>query len=248
MPHPARRDDLSRFLVHLTRDYEESTARANLFGMLKDKQIEARNAHCLFKHEITNLGFSAVLTKAFHTVCLTETPLPQIHRLTGAIPGRRIELQAYGLVFNKDHLIERGASPAIYLNAKGTKLRTYLLERFRKDFTGITRYQTLRQQQAAHFESIIQYYALINIIADNYDFMWEREWRHSGPLTFKYRDLVAIIAPQPDGFRAYCAKRLSTSAMRFVNMIPIIAPTWSYEDIVETMSVTIWNANREPAD
>ena len=246
MPHPSRRDDLSRFLVHLTRHYDNKTACENLIGILRDKKIDARNPHCLFKHEVTRLGFSQLLRKGFHTVCLTETPLTQIHRLTGTIKGRQIELQGYGLVFNKNDLIGRGASPAIYLNAKGTKLRDYLLNRFRDDFQGITKLKALAQQEQEHYGSIMQYYALINIIADHYDFTWEREWRYSGPLKFKYRDLVAIVAPDPESFASECRPQLPDPARKYLEMIPIIAPTWTYDDIVDTMSVKIWDANCKP--
>src|SRR5258707_230096 len=131
MPHPAHRDDLSRFLVHLTREYDDTPARDNLVSILRDKTIEARNAHCLFIHDINGRDFSQKLRKAFRTVCFTETPLPQLHRLSGEIPGRRVALSPYGLVFAKRALIDRGASPAIYINAYGTGLREYLLDRFR---------------------------------------------------------------------------------------------------------------------
>jgi len=45
MEIPNNRDDLSRFLVHLTRDFEGELARHNLVQILKEKTIEARNAH-----------------------------------------------------------------------------------------------------------------------------------------------------------------------------------------------------------
>src|SRR4051812_40273150 len=52
MPRPACRDDLSRFLIHRTREYEGARERKSLLTMLYDKTIEARNAHRLFVHEI----------------------------------------------------------------------------------------------------------------------------------------------------------------------------------------------------
>jgi hypothetical protein len=246
MRHPARREDFSRFLIHLTRNYEGTPARDNLVAMLRERVIEARNPHCLFQHEITNMGFSPLLSKAFTTVCFTETPLTQIHRLTGTIPGRRIELRPYGLVFNKDDLIRRGASPAIYLNAKGTKLRNYLLNRFRDDFNGIRKLKTLRALQMDDYGSIIQYYALVNIIAENYDFTWEREWRHSGRLKFQYRDLVAIVASDPDTFATRCKIQLPQRVRKYMDMIPIISPSWSYEDMLEAMSIKIWDNACKP--
>jgi hypothetical protein len=247
MPHPSRREDLSRFLVHLTRDSHESSARENLVSILRDKTIEARNSHCLFKHDILKLGFSEVLAKRFKTVRFTETPLMHIHRLTGKIPGRSVELTGYGLVFAKDALIERGACPAIYLNAKGTRLREYLLDRFRSDFGTIKSLAKLKQEQASHYASIIRYYSLINIIASNYDFTWEREWRYSDSFEFKYRDIFAIVAQQPTSFESYCKRQLP--AMRnYIDRIPIVSPDWSYEEVVETMSIKIWGMTRSRTD
>src|SRR6266511_2769840 len=128
MRNQPTREDLSRVLVHLTRDYEGIPAKKNLLSILRLRSIHARNPHCLFKHDIPRLAFSPVLAKEFNTVCFTETPLTQIGRLVGTIPGRQIALKGYGLVFAKDTLIQRGASPAIYLNARGTQLRRYLLD------------------------------------------------------------------------------------------------------------------------
>jgi len=238
---PSHREDLSRFLVHLTRDSGETDARGNLITILRDKTIEARNGHCLFLHEFGRLGFTKVLTECFNTVCFTETPLTQIHRLTGKIRGRRVELKGYGLVFAKDWLIEKGACPAVYLNARGTNLREYLLSRFRSDFQTVKSLKTFRKRQLSHFRSIIQYYSLINIIGSNYDFAWEREWRYSGALKFKYRDLVAIVAENPASFESYCKQELPSSKLKFIKRLPIVSPGYSYEDVVEAMSFKIWN-------
>ena len=239
MPHPSHREDLSRFLVHLTRDSDETLARDNLISILDAKTLEARNAHCLFQHEFARLHFSEILTKRFNTVCFTETPLMHIHRLTGEIAGRRVELKGYGLVFAKDALIERGVCPAVYLNAKGTRLREYLLSRFRDDFRTVTELRALKEAQANHYKSIIQYYSLINIIASNYDFTWEREWRHSGSFTFKYHEIVAIVAVNPESFESHCKKRLPSVRHKYIDRIPIMSPTYSYEEVVESMSIKI---------
>jgi hypothetical protein len=241
MPHPSHREDLSRFLVHLTRDVGEQGARDNLISILRDQTIAARNPHCLFHHEFSRLGFSGVLKKRFNTVCFTETPLIHLQRLTGEIPGRRVELKEYGLVFAREDLIKRGASPAIYLNAKGTKLREYLLSRFRVDFKATKEFKALKKTEAEHHESIVRYYSLINIIAENYDFTWEREWRHNGNLSFRYRDIVAIVAAKPESFRSYCKKQLTKDILKYIDRLPIVSPTFSYEDVVEAMSIKIWN-------
>ena len=241
MKNPKRREDISKFLVHLTRCYEGSDPAENLVSILRSRRMEARNAHCLFKHEPARLGFSPVLTSEFKTTCFTEAPLGQIRRLVGQIPGRQIALEPYGLVFPKDTLLEKGANPAIYLNAKGTKLREYLLARFRSDFESITTLKRFKQEQQDYYRSIIQYYSLMNIISDTHDFMWEREWRYNGHLSFRYMDLTAIIAADPDDFEARCKGSLSNEKFKYIQMVPIISPYWHYEDIVESMSIKVWN-------
>jgi hypothetical protein len=241
MANPRGREDLSKFLVHLTRKFDAQAADDNLISILRERLIHARNVHCLFKHELSRFGFTALLSAEFNTVCFTEAPLMQLRRLTGRIPGRQIALQPYGLVFNKDTLLTQGANPAIYLNAKGTRLREYLLARFRADFHRIRSLKRLKQKQQEYYRSIVQYYSLVNIIRDNHDFTWEREWRKKGSFPFRYIDVVAIIAADPDDFEAKCKRELSAEKFRYIEMLPIISPYWNYEDIVETMSAKVWN-------
>jgi hypothetical protein len=150
-----------------------------------------------------------------------------------------VELQGYGLVFAKDALIERGACPAVYLNAKGTRLREYLLSRFRTDFHGIKSLKNLKKAEETHYRSIVQYYSLINIIASNYDFAWEREWRYSGDFNFKYRDIIAIVAQNPASFECCCKQELSAGAFKYVERIPVMSATYSYEEVVAAMSEKI---------
>ena len=102
MKSPSERDDVSRFVVHLTRRYDETSAQKILISILNERKIEARNAHCLFSPLFSELGFSSLLKSKFKTVCFTETPLTQIASLCRTIPGRRIKLRPYGVVFYRD--------------------------------------------------------------------------------------------------------------------------------------------------
>lgn len=240
MDDPRTRDDLSKFVVHLTRRYNGQSARANLLSILDDKVINARNAHCLFHPDIARLEFTPVLQRRFETVCFTETPLTQIGRLTAKIPGRRIQLEPYGLVFYKKALLERDGNPAIYINGN-THLRDYLLKQFRDHFQGIKSLRRFKEQQRVYHKSIIQYYSLVNVIRPNHDFTWEREWRFNGDFKFKYIDVVAIFARQPNLFQRLRQKQFSGRKLRHLERLPIISADWTYEDIVETMSAQIWN-------
>ena len=139
MRHPKDREDFSRFVVHLTRDFEDSGPLENLVDILRSRRIEARSAHCLFYHKIAGIGFSSVLKKKFNTVCLTEVPLSQLRYIVGAYPGRRIELAPYGLVFLRSNLLKKGANPVVYVNSQETGLREFLLNQFTAHFAHVRR-------------------------------------------------------------------------------------------------------------
>lgn len=237
---PKKRDDLSKFLIHLTRDYSDSSATDNLVNILKQKKIKAKNPYCLFIHKLNQMDFSKVLKKKFNTVCLTETPLTQINMLSANIPNRKIKLKPYGLIFWKDDLLEKGANPAIYINARGTKLRNFLLNEFENQFSGVKTLKKFKENDDFYNE-IIQYYSLINIISTNHDFSWEREWRFLGDLKFDYKEIVAIIAEDPDSFEKECEREINKNKFKKIQKIPIIDPNWNYEEVIEEMSYRIWN-------
>jgi hypothetical protein len=236
--NPNKRDDLSKFIVHLTRDYEKSSAEDNLINILNDKIIEARNYHCLFNYDIDKLKFSDILKKKFKTVCFTEIPLNQIQNIVVKIPGRQIKLKPFGLVFWRDNLLSKGANPAIYINGSG-KLKKYLLNQFREKFNGINLLKEIRSIDSFYNE-LINYYSMINVIQDNHDFTWEREWRYTGDYEFNYKNIVAIIAEYPDIFLDKCSQKFTRKKMNFIERIPMISPTWNYDEILESFAISIW--------
>ncbi len=240
MNTPTNRDDLSRFLVHLSRDYDDESARENLINILKEKTIEARNAHCLVMHKINNLGFSNLLKGKFRTVCFTETPLTQIKQITQDIEDRKIHLKPYGLIFWKDDLFEKGSSPAVYINAKGTSISSFLLDEFGSIFKNVKTFKGLKKQERDHYINIVHYYSLINVVKDKHDFLWEREWRHHGDFKFDYEDIVAIIAKNPSGFEKLCKKKLNKKQYEFIERILFINPEWTYEELLEKLAIRIW--------
>lgn len=183
---------------------------------------------------------SDILVKKFKTVCFTETPLDQIKKLIAEDYPRKIKLKPYGIAFWRDNLLEEGANPAVYLNAEGTKLRDYLISEFDKHFDGTDLYRKLREQES-FYKEIVQYYSLINIIREDHDFSWEREWRYHGDLNFKYSQIAAIIASDPDDFEDKCEEKLSKTAMKYIKKTPIIDPEWNYEEVIEAISIKLWS-------
>lgn len=236
------RDDLSRFLVHLTRDYDGTSAEDNLLSILQAERIEARNPHCLFQPKFKHLHFSDVLKKQFNSVCFTEVPFSQLRHLAAEIKGRQIKLKPYGLVFGKEDLLTRGASPALYINAKGTSLRDHLIAQFNQHFSTRAQYKKLKDDFGAQADSIIHYYSLINVISDTHDFSWEREWRHPGHLDFELIHLSAILVEDPEAFAKRCEKEFSGGQLKRILRVPIISPHWNVELIIDKLSVALWNA------
>jgi hypothetical protein len=120
----AGREDVSRFMVHLTRDdsndhHGGKTARKNLIRILAKTRILAVNPHCFFNNRLDES-----LAKKFAVACFTEVPLNQIHLLTRKIPGRQIQLEPYGVVFERKFVVSAGGQPALYINGYQTKLFT----------------------------------------------------------------------------------------------------------------------------
>lgn len=247
--HTKNREDISRFLTHLTREYKKSAALDNLVNILKHKKIEARNIHCLFKHQIEILKYPDEFKKRFHTVCLTETPLHQIRILASDIK-RKVMLQPYGLVFLKDKLLQKAANPAIYLSSKCHGFDNLLITEFNNFFKYLDKAQKENEEkkldftkkQKEYFLKKIYYFSLINKIGENYDFNWEREWRINGDLNFEYTDIIAIVAKDSEEFTKKYQHTLKESDCKEIQKILIIDPDWSYEEIIEEMSKKLRNS------
>ena len=90
------REDISRFVVHLTRDDTETfgnggaTARENFESIIRHGCILAYRAHCLFNPKLSELPEQT--QHKFKVACFTEVPLNQIHLLVRDIPGRQCNL------------------------------------------------------------------------------------------------------------------------------------------------------------
>jgi hypothetical protein len=182
------REDVSRFMVHLTRDDRDDysdggSARSNLRSILSEQRIRAISPHCTFNSKIKKLP--AKIAQRFNTTCLTETPLNQIHLLVRDIPGRRIKMEPYGICFKKDFIIEQGGQPALYINEydSNTWLRECVDKLFDRSVTA-----------AKVVKPLWRILPFVNSMHEGYDFSWEREWRILGDLEFAARDIVCVAA------------------------------------------------------
>lgn len=213
------REDISQFIVHLTRSDPQSgkTARENFLSILFSHEVQARRPHCLYNERIKTLD--PKVKDSFNVACFTEVPLNQLHRLVRDIPGRQVKLEAYGFVFRKDFIVASGGQPAVYINSYGNN-------------------QWLRESVDQLFEMACPAGALqpplwrllpfINAMHERYDFTWEREWRVMQKLTFKGSDLVCAILP---------TEAEDDLKEKFAGVgVAVISPGWSYEQIVAELA------------
>ena len=194
------REDISPFLVHLTRSFDGMSAPQRLRQILQDRRLNAGAAtvsDARFGINTRHLSREEKL-RYFGAVCFTETPINEIHCLL-EISSRQVNLQPYGLVFLKSRLQRRGVSPVYYVNnetghgdsivrALATLIRTNapiaakilpMVSVFGRQLTAPGAAQRDRQV----------------------DFRWEREWRYpsgNDPLTFGAADVFIGICPHDE--------------------------------------------------
>lgn len=218
----AGREDVSRFIVHLTRndkiDFTNgATAKENFLDILKSKKILSVRPHCIFNKRLENVTDG--VRKKFNVACFTEIPLNQLHLLARDIPGRSVKLEAYGFCFTKEFVVKSGGQPAIYINSYGDN--NYLRE-------SVDRLYEESVTEDAVKSPAWRLLPFINAMNERYDFSWEREWRTSSSLKFKYSDLVCLVLPSTgaEDIRGAAAEA----------GIAVVSPGWTYEQIVHELA------------
>lgn len=219
----AGREDVSRFVVHLTRNDKDDfsngrTARSNFLRIMTERRIRSYQPHCLFNKPLKKEDER--VQKAFRVACFTEVPLNQLHLLIREIPGRSVKLEPYGFCFAKDFLIQAGGQPALYINSYGGNLWLYnaVQHLYRSSIDKV-----LKDDNPAW-----RILPFINAMHERYDFTWEREWRIRGSLRFKLVNLVCAILPPngADDIKEACAK----------SGLAAVSPEWTYEQIVAELA------------
>ena len=210
------RTDISRFMVHLTRDDrgEEhgATARANFENMLAIGEITALRPHCLHAKYIPEDK-----QHRFAVTCFTETPLSQIKMLTRRIEGRKIKLEPYGFAFKREFLLECGAAQVIQVNSYADNKT--VREGFDRMFELV--------KNSNFCSKMIGMIPFLSAMHERYDFSWEREWRVLGSVKFDLNDLQFVILPEGNAVDLH---------FKFKKQgIPVICPTWGWEKTVERL-------------
>ena len=217
------REDISRFVVHLTRDDRKtfpqggSSARENFLSIVNGRKIVAYSPHCLHSRSLSQL--SEEVQKRLEVACFTEVPLNQLHLLCQVIPGRSIKLDSFGFVFSKEFFANAGGQPAIYVNSYGEN--SWYREAFDELFA-------LVKSDGENASLLWRILPFLNAMHERCDFSWEREWRIRGKLRFKLSDVVAIVLP---------ANGEEDLKEQFAGAgVAVISPGWTYEQIVAELA------------
>ena len=158
--------DYSPFLVHLTKTATDGTsAKDILVKILKELELKAFNAWCLFNSEFEASSHNPVNVEGFKVVCFTETPIDQIGLLLRPVSGRRNQPEPYGIIFDKKFIRSKGGNPVFYV---GDVLMPILWNTFK------------RAKENGFSDGESRFLALVNKCDEDMDFHWEREWRIVG--------------------------------------------------------------------
>ncbi|MEX2384166.1 MAG: hypothetical protein WEB59_06195 [Thermoanaerobaculia bacterium] len=199
------RQDISPFLVHLTRAANGADAAAVLRVIVSGKTLKAgETLVSTARYGGSTIKMSADdKRKFFGAICFTETPLSEVHCLL-EVRYRQVDLEPYGIVFLKEKLQNKGVSPVLYLNNE------------RGDQDGVARavfdLKDSSPDAAAMLLPLVSVFGLklqppaaSAAQAGRVDWLWEREWRYpvvNGELSFDATDVFVGLCPHDriDGF------------------------------------------------
>lgn len=193
------REDISPFLVHLTRDEGISaTCEEALTNIISEKALRALS----YKVSDARFGMNTLpmtddnKKKYFGAICFTETPINEIHCLLD-IGGRTVHLRPYGLVFIKENLQKKGISPVFYINNENED-KNEVIQTLCSLIDSNSSVAAEILPLVAVFGRKIRPLGAEEFASEEYDFRWEREWRYPfsrGALNFSHEDVFIGLCP-----------------------------------------------------
>lgn len=158
----------------LTRYLVHTTWTAkNLVSILTMGKIEARNGFGIAR-TLLALGTSQ------YSACFAEIPPNELPRLT--------KKKKFGVAFTTEFIRSQGGQRVWYLDDGGDPAQAMQAQ---VDAAVRARDWTSPLWRTTPF--------MDRVIPGQYDFVWEREWRLPGGLTFDWGDVAFIVAPGADG-------------------------------------------------
>jgi hypothetical protein len=221
----ARRTDLGTFLVHLTRDGAQGTARENLAAILRSARLEARNMFGAAMHRLRDDS-----KESQKCVCFTETPLEHLHLLLARIDNRNVHFEPYGIALPKKLGRIQGINPVWYVDTSPghdwltEPLREIVNEAIREGFdhhpiSKLTPY--IERMGTGMRDGRVSY---------RKEFWWEREWRIVGDFVLPYRVIVLCPESEFEDFRTIRQDDGDDGA------VTLLDPRWGIERIISSLA------------
>ncbi len=191
------RNDLSPFLVHLTREYGGRSPGQNLVKILRSGRLKYGKepmSVARYRYPFGDISDSQMNTY-FKAVSFTETPLNEIDSLLD-IERRSISFSPYGLVFLRERCVKKGVAPVIYINntlGDKDKVVESLCKLIKRDPVAaqeILPYVSFFGRKLRPYNKTRRHGEM--------DFTWEREWRYAsanGYFDFDESDLFMGLCP-----------------------------------------------------
>lgn len=186
-----RRNDLSTFVVHLTKGVGTAPSD-NLVSIIQTRTLEARSAMGWAKEQDDS---NDQTKQSQRVVSFSETPLEHIYSLVADILGRQVNLKSYGLAFTKMAARKIGVNPVWYVDRTAGAPHGWQVSnavnqvRDAAIATG-NFHETPAAKLLPFFEVMGTWPTSQN------EFWWEREWRHRGNLTFSLDQVSLWLCPE----------------------------------------------------
>lgn len=229
----ARRGDLSTFLVHLTRGEGPNDqaraldAKSRLKGILNQRGIQAKSPFGVGTSIIRRNRSRLLDTQ--NCACFTETPLEHIEALLGEITTphgtpRECQFQPYGVAFTK--LLGRmtGINPILYIENRGRRNLRACVTKAIAD--------AIERSSGGRLDPVLSLAPFLDALGavgeTQYEFSWEREWRHVGD--YSLPEHFIVLAPEAEHVDVKGFLREEDQDR------PIIDGTWSLEKIIANLA------------
>lgn len=235
-----RRNDLSTFLVHLTRTSDDANGRQHLLSIVEESTIRARSPFGPAAHLEEHLAGSSSTQKV---VCFTETPLEHAWMMLQDIEGRQVHFEPYGLAITKTTARKAHFNPVWYSDISTRGGRDWPMAAVNQmiadataratDAGGDMAVEVLRTEPIFR---LTPFYEQMGPMRNGWhkEFWWEREWRHVDDYVISFPSrIVTILAPEGDheALRAELEELSPPWAKR-----PVLDPRWGLERMIAELA------------
>ena len=245
------RSDLSRFLVHLTRDgtfevykphkpdkydnhyefgdCEKFIATDSLKSILSTNspKLLARSPLGYFKYDINiwSRKRGEVRPEWLQSVCFSETPIRELKSfwLTSHKRTAANQYQKIGLAFRSEFVRKNNGHPVFYFDSRRQEVVEAIQQLIHPQVVKST----------SHILHLFESFGPKKYGGSNeIDFRWEREWRIKGDFEFSLEDVAFGLCTE---------NNLDEYNQLSQGKFPFIDPGWEYKKLMEYLKSEGWN-------